>query len=170
MQFRVDRAHKELGESGHTQQEELMVSLKNKLTKFHKEKDIWEAKEATMQEEINSNEDEIAKLRRSLHDSERMRQEMNAQVETLLHELQGHRRASAAMNDSRTFREFVQVKRELAQVKEENEQLKLRIVAKVKSNSLPIIKQAQPQKASRKAASKTTKDATYLSGKEIVKR
>ena len=122
-----------------------MTSLRNKLTKLHKEKSIWTEKEVQMNKEIEDLKDENGKLRRALFDSERMRQDMHGQMERVLEELFTLRKASMAAGDSRTFKDFVQIKRELAQVKEENQELKTKTTSREKLNSLPTLKGSQVQ-------------------------
>ena len=129
-----------MGDSAQKQQEEFMTSLRNKLTKLHKEKAVWVDKEVLLDKEIQDLKDENGKLRRALLDSERMRQDMHGQMERVLEELYALRKASMTAGENRTFKDFVQIKRELAQVKEENEDLKSRITTREKSNSLPSLK------------------------------
>ena len=129
-----------MGDSAQKQQEEFMTSLRNKLTKLHKEKAVWVDKEVLLDKEIQDLKDENGKLRRALLDSERMRQDMHGQMERVLEELYALRKASMTAGENRTFKDFVQIKRELAQVKEENEDLKSRITTRKKSNSLPSLK------------------------------
>ena len=136
LQFRLEHAQRELGESGHKQLEELMTSLRNKLSKLHKEKSVWIEKEVQLDKDVQDLKDENTKLRRALVDSERMRQDMHGQMEATLEELHTLRKVSMAAGD-RTFKDFVKIKRELAQVKEENEELKMKLTTKGKSNSLP---------------------------------
>ena len=145
MSFRLERAQRELGDSAQKQQEEFMTSLRNKLTKLHKEKSIWIDKEVQFDKEIEDLKDENGKLRRALLDSERMRQDMHGQMERVLEELYALRKASTTVGESKTFKDFIQIKRELAQMKEENEELKLRITTREKSNSLPSLKGSQTQ-------------------------
>ena len=145
MQFRLERAQRELEESGLKQQEEFMTSLRNKFNKLHKEKSVWVEKQVQMNKEIEDLKDENGKLRRALLDSERMRQDMHGQMEGVLEELYALRKASMAAGDSRTFKDFVQIKRELAHVKEENNELKTRITSREKSNSLPSLKGSHVQ-------------------------
>ena len=142
LQFRLSRAQKEIEDAGLNHQEELMTSIRNKLAKLHKEKSIWTEKEEQFDKNINDLKDENGKLRRALVDSERMRQEMNQQMEAVLQELYALRKSASEAGDSRTFKDFVQVKRELVQLKEENEHLKFKL-SQGKSNSLPSLKGAQ---------------------------
>ena len=75
-----------------------------------------------------------------------MRQDMHGQMEGVLEELYALRKASMTAGENRTFKDFVQIKRELAHVKEENEELKSRITTREKSNSLSSLKGSQVQK------------------------
>ncbi len=125
-----------------------MVNLRNRLVKLHAERTTLQEQEADLNKNIHDLKEENTKLRRALADSERMREALQDQMEEVLDELFSLRRATAAAGQSRTFKDFVQLRRELAQVKQENEDLKMKISSKDKSNSLPSLKGRQTQSSS----------------------
>ena len=112
-----------------------MNTLRIKLQKLHKEKSVWQEKEQQYQTNTDNLQAEIAKLRKALTDSERMRGEMHAQLDEVIKELNLLKSRASGEKESQTFKEFVKVKRELAIVMEENEKLKGQLKMKGKRGS-----------------------------------
>lgn len=115
------RLEKELTEMKASNHEEIVKALRSEIKKLLREKEVWEGQDREKANRIESLEAENEKLRKALADSERMRTELRVQLD------EATSRASASGGDRRNFEEFVQVKRQLALVKAENEELKARL-------------------------------------------
>ncbi|KAK2162195.1 hypothetical protein LSH36_102g08008 [Paralvinella palmiformis] len=148
LEFKIRNLERDLSQQGVSEQDEILVALKNKLEKMHKDRTVCEEREKDFQNLIDDLKDENGKLRRALDDSERMRLEMRAQMEHLLSELATLRKQTVADRDRQTFKDFVQVKRELASVKEENDELRMRMkfsTGRDKDLVLPNLRGADPR-------------------------
>ena len=124
LQFRVSKLERELGESGRHDTEEILLTLRNRLTKLHKEKSLWEEKEKQYIKQIEELKEENAKLRRALADSESMRENLSVQMEEILKEFDRLKRHSSHERDKQSFKDFVALKRDLQHVRHENDELK----------------------------------------------
>ncbi len=150
LEFRLERAQKQLADPGERQAELMLTltTLRNKLTKFHKEKDAWSETEKRLKHSVENLTDENANLRRALADSEKMRQDLQTHTKGVVEELNALKKASEIAEESKTFKEFVQIKRELTQVKRENAELKTAMSERPKSGSVPVLRGSQIQSSS----------------------
>ena len=137
-EFRVARLERDLDDRGYKEQEDCMNTLKSKLTLLHKERSTWGDKQSSYLTEVQELKEEIAKLRKALVDSERMRGDLHKQIETLMEELDALRQKSAFDRTGQVFKDFVQLKRDVAYLREENEDLKGRM--RPRSGLLPTLK------------------------------
>ena len=158
LEFKVSRLERDLTDTGQTEQEELMGTLKNKLTLLHREKSLWSDKQKDYESEIAALREEVAKLRRALNDSERMRSDLHEQMDELLKELNALRQRMTSESNGQAFKEFVQLKREMTSLREENDDLRGRLKAKT-GTVLPSLKQSgamqsgRPDRRTREASS-----------------
>ena len=140
LRFQISKLEHTLGDSGVNQQEELLAMLRAKLKKVHGERsDALE--QVTKCQATNEDLDaENGGLRRALADSERMRGELRAQMEALMQEMAALMRNKSSVEiDGGNFKDFVHVKRELANVRRENETLRQRL-RPVRDGALPQLK------------------------------
>ena len=143
LEFKVRSLEKDLSDEGQTDQDDIMTALKIKLQQMHKEKLHHEENDKELRKSIGDLKDENVKLRRALDDSERMRMELRSQMEQLMAELNTLKKQTMNDKDRQTFKDFVNVKRELLTVKEENEELKIKLKfsgSKERERVLPILK------------------------------
>lgn len=135
LQFRIDRLQRDLGDSGFNKQEDILSTLKSKLSKLHLEKQDFESRDKERESLIRDLQEELERLRKAYGDSERMRADLKVQYDALVLELNQLKRQTSG--DRQTFRDFVQLKRDMASVVEENEELKIRLkLGKTKHHSL----------------------------------
>ena len=164
LEFRIAKLQKDAGTEGLKQQEELMNSLRINLQKLHKEKSIWEQKDQEYQTTEEDLKAEIAKLRKALGDSERMRGEMHVQLDQVIEELNLLKNQSTQDN-SQAFKEFVKVKRELGQVREENEELRARLRTKKGSGGPGMLPHIDGDRRGSKSVGSGQKEAGWNFGK-----
>ena len=152
LRFQMSKLEHNLGESGMNQQEELLSTLRARLKKVHAERADALDKADKCQAGNDDLCAEIEGLRKALSDSERMREEMKAQIETLMREMAAlmHRKPHAEI-DSQNFKDFVHVKRELANVKQENESLRMQL-RPVREGALPKLSGSGSLTSSRSSA------------------
>ena len=132
LQYRLQ--HSQQQQTGDMAFSDQLSALQTRLTKLHKEKVAFEAKQKQHESTIAGMSAEVERLRRAYADSERMRAELRVQYDALLQEVAQLR--NQAGGDRQTFRDFVQLKRDLLTVTEENEELRTRLKrARSKSNS-----------------------------------
>lgn len=122
--------------------EEDLTSSKVKLTKLYEENSNLIEKEKEYLQHIDSLQSEIVLLRKTLSDCEHSKTELQLKVTTLIREIEKLRRELNNKNrdrDKETFKAFVQLKREVQQLREENEFLRTRIKSNKSLVHLPAI-------------------------------
>ena len=148
LEFKISRLEKELkvGDSSGPDKDELVHTLKSRLAKTLKEKSALEDKEKEYLQITEQLRSEMAKYKKALSDSEGMRRQMQVELEMLLRELDGLKRHLAKSDKERereNFKEFVQLKRDVQLLREENEMLKNRHKSsKSMPGHLPLLKGA----------------------------
>ncbi len=144
LHYKISRLHKEIEESGKPEQDDLLNTLKTKLAKLYKEKSHFEEKEKEYERQMEELKDENGKLRRALTDSDRMRGEMNDKMEAVIHELNNLKRQSTqSARERQHFKDFVQLKRDMGLLRQENDELKTRLklaTGNGKMGNLPSLK------------------------------
>ncbi|XP_064641666.1 paramyosin-like isoform X2 [Lineus longissimus] len=142
MQFKIGRMEREVDEAGDAQESANMVDiLKHKLAKLQKEKRALSNVGAQNGHSLDGLKDQIEELVKRIRQLEMEKARMLEEIELLKHELLAHKRSptsSSVDRDQKTFKEFVQLKRELTTLREENESLKLKLRAKA-SATLPML-------------------------------
>lgn len=147
--FKISRLEKDLANNenkdGSSEQEEIINTLKSKLAKLYKENTALESKQKEYIHTIDSFKSEIALLRKSLSDSETMRKEMQDQLNELITEIDLLKKMFASKDrekdrDRENFKEFVQLKREVQHLREENEFYRNRQPSGKSSGHLPMLR------------------------------
>lgn len=122
---KVTKLEQELKEMSNTpDQLELIENLKNKLSKLHKERSVAVEKEGYYQKQIGDLKYEVEVLREQLKGAEVTKERVLEEYYKLTAELNYLRKNQKVESENKNFKDFVKLKRELAHVKDENQQLK----------------------------------------------
>ncbi|XP_052230608.1 coiled-coil domain-containing protein 18-like isoform X2 [Dreissena polymorpha] len=160
LQFRVSKLEADLKEASNTKdQAELIDNLKTKLAKLHKERSIATEKEEYYQKNIGDLKYEVEKLREKLHSAEVTKDRVLDEYHRLNAELQHMKKNQSADSQNKNFKDFVKLKREVVNLKEENSELKQlhKAVFTTGSNThLPMLRFEHDVPVVKSSASKTS--------------
>ena len=157
--IRLEKAESMLVEfESKSEKEELVQTLKNKLSKLHKEKCVFEQKEKEYAFIIQELKEENTKLKRDLNDSEKMRRELQQRLDKHLQEMNDCKRKTH-VDEKQTFKDFVQLKREMANLRSENEELKQQIKQINSNRSFPSLKDVDQRRGLTRGARKSSSDS-----------
>ena len=167
LRFQMSKLEVNLGESGVNLQEELLSTLRARLKKVHTEREEALGKADKCQASNDDLGAENEGLRKALSDSERMRDEMKVQIESLMREIAAlmHSKPHAEI-DNQNFKDFVHVKRELANVTRENESLRMQL-RPVRDGALPKLSSSGSLTSGSLTSSRTSaKNGKKANGKD----
>ncbi|XP_013391044.1 myosin heavy chain, clone 203 isoform X3 [Lingula anatina] len=137
LRFQVAQLEKELTDlKNDKSKDELIEALRKKLTKLNNEKKEFAQKEKDYEDLIARLRAQIAELQIRVEKSETIRQELEREIERLLKEIEKLKKHIGA---DRSFKNFVELKRELNFVKDENEDLRHFVRGK-QPPTLPVLK------------------------------
>ncbi len=140
LQFKIRGLERER-EKDHNAEDDAAVieALKGKLVKLHTDKSELESQNKQFNKTIEELQDENDKLRRALNDSERMRMELRQRNEDLQQEILSLQGQMTSQRDRQTFRDFVDLKRELVAVKDDNDKLKAKLKTTSKGGKMGVL-------------------------------
>lgn len=145
LSFRIAKMEKELAVAiTDKEQVDLIDLLKNKLSKLHKDKSQHMMEEEESKKQMDKLQADLERMQQELYISEFDRKELIVEHRKTVEELELLKKQMFANNDKLGFKDFVILKRELAAIREENENLKAIVVSREKSNSLPMLKYEIP--------------------------
>ena len=161
LQFTISRQERLLEENGGSSgsdQTNLIESLRKKLVKLHNEKMAFTLKETEYQDLIEQLQEEISQLKAQIQDLLSEKGTIAKQLKNALQELAKYRGKQSG--DNINFKDFVQLKREMVLLKQENDELKL----KIKGNKplLPKLMKNEPINPSPSKHSVSSKSESSL--------
>ncbi|XP_052815516.1 uncharacterized protein LOC128242415 [Mya arenaria] len=125
LSHKVMKLEADLKESSNTRdQMELIDHLKNKLAKLHKERSVAVEKEEYYQKQIGDMRYEIEKMGEKLQSVEVTKDRVLEEYYKVIAELQYLKKNYSSDTQNKNFKDFVKIKREVASLKDENQQLK----------------------------------------------
>lgn len=137
-------------------QADLIDQLKNKLAKLHKERSIVNEKEEFYQKQIGDLKYEVQRLLEKVQNAEVTKDRVLEEYHKVNAELQHLKRTYSNNSQHKNFKEFVKLKREVAYLKEENQDLRHNSKFHMSSNestaSLPMLRYEPTQEMLIKAA------------------
>jgi predicted RNase H-like nuclease (RuvC/YqgF family) len=143
LKFKVKSSEDTAKEKDDNRAEDMLIAMKNRLAQLNRERSVRILREKEYVSTIERQMEEKAQLVAALADAEAGNKALMQQLHQLGEQLSEMKIAqSKAAREGTNFREFVQLKKELAQVKDENDQLKKEAAAASKVNkrtSLPAI-------------------------------
>ena len=151
LSHKVTKLEAELKEAASTpDQVALIENLKNKLSKLHKERSVAVEKEGYYNKQIGDMRYEVDTLKEKLKSSEVMKERVLDEYYKLTAELNYLRKNHAGDSGNKNFKDFVKLKREVAGLKDENQQLKQMhkaVFVSGNSTNLPMLRfeMADPQ-------------------------
>ena len=129
--------------SNSKEQVELIDNLKNKLGKLHKERSVAVEKEEFYQKQIGDLRYEVETLKQKIQSVEVTKDRVLDEYYKVLSELQYLRKTYSSEKNDKNFKDFVKLKREVAELREENLEYRKGIKGIVSSGSaasLPMLK------------------------------
>ncbi|KAK3085917.1 hypothetical protein FSP39_010575 [Pinctada imbricata] len=142
LNYRIGRLEKQIQESAHEQDKNSLIeNLKVKIVQMQKERGIATEKEQQQDKLIKHLYSEIDSLQQTLSKTENAKQKLNEEHQKLLQEYEKFKKQYMVDSQHKTFKDFVDLKRQLSAVKNENEDLKY--IAKAHAvSSLPSLKES----------------------------
>ncbi|XP_076449827.1 uncharacterized protein LOC143286120 [Babylonia areolata] len=154
--YKIEGLQKELRDSsGEREKTKLVETMRNKMEKLLKEKELAVMREADMKNQYEELKDTNEAIQTKLNSLEMERAKLVKEHGELFVEYGRMRKRLQQDEDKATFREFVALKRELVAVKNENEILKLKM--KTSSGTLPMLKEDLPPPAAKPMTKKGKK-------------
>jgi len=125
LSHKIMKLEADLKEASSTKdQMELIDNLKNKLGKLHKERSVAAEKEQFYQKQAGDLKYEIESLREKLQSAEVTKDRVLEEYYKVIGELEYLKKHHSTDTKNKNFKDFVKIKREMASLKEENNQLK----------------------------------------------
>lgn len=122
---------------------ELIDNLKTKLAKLHKERSVAVEKEEFYQKQIGDLRYEVETLKEKVQSAEVTKDRVLEEYYKVLSELQYLKRNYSNDSNSKNFKDFVKLKREVAVLREENEEFKRGlkpVTSSSSATSLPMLR------------------------------
>ena len=140
LEFTVDRLQNQLQDGGSGDQADLIEALRKKLSKINNEKSTLLEKKSAQDDFIKQLQAEISTHKGTIKTLESSNSSLREELDKALHELSRIR--GKPSSDGINFKDFVQLKRDFAIVKEENFELKNKIKSS-KPSMFPSLKSDQ---------------------------
>ncbi|XP_074646558.1 uncharacterized protein LOC141902636 [Tubulanus polymorphus] len=143
-QLKIDKLEKQLNDCNDEEQRKLVDLLKTKLSKLHKEKLTFTEKETDFARIIDELRAEVETLKAHIGRFEADKLQLLMELEFVhgrVRDLESQLVKYQSVERDRNFKDFVAVKRTVNLLKDENDELKQKLVTKSKSTSmLPSLK------------------------------
>ncbi|KAL4234861.1 hypothetical protein ACF0H5_006503 [Mactra antiquata] len=142
LSHKVMQLEAQLRETSNTKdQVDLIDNLKNKLAKLHKERAVANDREEYYHRQVEELKEEIEALKKKVQSAEVTKDRVLEEYYKVHTELQYLKKHQSADDNSKNFKDFVKLKREVAVLREENSELRHnKRLNGGSSSSLPMLK------------------------------
>ena len=166
LNYRIHKMEKQLAESANDQDKNTLIeNLKVKIVQMQKERGIAAEREQQNDKIIKHLRSEIEGLQDALTKTENAKQKISEEYQKLLKEYEKFKKQYMMDSQHKSFKDFVDLKRQLTAVKTENEDLK-HIAKAHGTSSLPSLKETKETPRRKRSGSlKTAKMHEALKNK-----